>query len=578
MTDSRLMPNQTAASAGRQRGHAALFGLMGGCALIALLLQAVYVHVLYGRPTVEGEDPVRTLARVVFVGVVLLACYPICSRMADGRSRLASIVDTTARLLDRQRNLQWLLPVCFALTLAALLALRAFPNSGDEYNYIYQAETFLAGRLWNPLPEAFDLFRFSHIFMQDGKWVSQYPPGWAALLGAGHSLGLPYWLMNPLLGVVLLALTYRVAAARGGVVAASLAALLVGLSIYFLFNAASYFPHISVAIFGVAFCAAAENFRQAPRVIAALSMGVFIGLIGLSRPFDAVLFALPYAATILVRLRLVHLKYGLFAALGVLPFLAAILVYNGAVTGSALLPVTSWGYPELKLGILEAVYPNGEVVTLADRARHTLSRLYLMAEWTSPVFLILFGSSFAHLWRQRALVPADWMIFVFLLGYLMFPGHGGLQYGPRYYFEAYPLMAITVGTAVADWLRRDATERTARFATALVAAHIVLAIAAMPPFMRAMHAIVTERMDLYNLVAREKLRKAVVVVEAATGRLDPMGPFDLTRNGIELNGEVIYALAGRDWETRLKALYPSRQIYVYRREADAVSGRLDPVK
>ena len=56
------------------------------------------------------------------------------------------------------------LVVIVGLGLAAgVAALRAFPNSGDEYDYLFQAATFRAGRLWNPLPPVDYVFSVFHI-------------------------------------------------------------------------------------------------------------------------------------------------------------------------------------------------------------------------------------------------------------------------------------------------------------------------------------------------------------------------------------------------------------------------------
>jgi hypothetical protein len=554
MTDSSLLSLVVA----RRPEAAWSIGLCVAFFAVAVVAQSIYVHFIHGIPVTGEVDPVRTIARVVFVTTLLLGSYPLCAAIANHRPLVAPVADATIAALQHRHIRLWLVAASVMLVLLTVWVLRAFPNSGDEYNYIFQAETFQVGRLWNPLPEAADLFSFKHTFMKDGKWVSQYAPGWAALLAAGNIAALPYWLVNPLLGLVLLVLTYRLAVQRAGEVAGATAILLVGLTIFFLFNAASYFAHVSVAIFGLMFCAAAEIFRQTPGARAALAMGAAVGLIALSRPFDAVLFCVPYAVAILWRPRRAHFQLAPLAAIGALPFVVAALAYNAAVTGDPLLPVTNWGYPDLKLGLLHAGNESGLAMSLADRAQQALSRVYLLAEWTSPVFLILYGSSFAHLWRRRALAPADFVIVAFVVGYLAFPGYGGVQYGPRYYFEAYPMMAITCAT--------------------LLALHVLIAAAAMPAFMRAFRVLIDERMDLYDLVERQDLKNAVVVVNAPTGRLDPMGPLDLVRNGIEVSGSVIYALPKPDVLERLKALYPSRQIYVYRREADAVSGRLDPVK
>lgn len=45
-------------------------------------------------------------------------------------------------------------------SLLAVLSLRAFPYSADEYDYMFQAETFLRGRLWNPLLPGHEFFAF----------------------------------------------------------------------------------------------------------------------------------------------------------------------------------------------------------------------------------------------------------------------------------------------------------------------------------------------------------------------------------------------------------------------------------
>jgi hypothetical protein len=562
--------------AARPRGALTAVVFCVALLLVAIVAQAVYVHFIHGIPVIGEVDPVRTVARVVLVAVVMLGGYPICSMIADRRSSLARIADALISALGDRRWLIRIVPVSLALVMVAVWALRAFPNSGDEYNYLFQAATLEAGRLWNPIPQASDLFAFVHTFMQDGKWVSQYAPGWSAVLAAGHLLGLPYWSINPLLGIVLLSAACAVALRRAGMVAATSTGLLLGLTIFFLFNAASYFAHIYAALFGLVFCAAAETYRHRPRPIPAVIAGAAIGALALSRPFDAALFCLPYLVAILWRLTWAHLRFAAFGLVSLLPLLGAAMLYNAAITGDPLLPVTNWGYPALKLGLFDAVHEGGTPMPLAERLQQALSRVYLLAEWTSPIFLILFGSSFAHLWRRRRLVPADFVIFVFVLAYITYPGYGGVQYGPRYYFEAYPLMAITCGTALASWLAVDAEDRASRFAVALLALHLLVAVAAMAPFMRAMHRIVDERMDLYDLVDEQNVSNAVVVVTMPTGSLDPMGPKDLTRNGIDVSGPVIYALARDNAVARLRTLYPTRQLFIYRRDIDAPRGRLEP--
>ena len=92
-----------------------------------------------------------------------------------------------------------------AASLLAVLSLRAIPFSADEYNYVFQAKTFLQGRMWNPLLPGHEFFAFYWIVEKGGKWLSSFPPGWPLLLASGRLLGLPFWTVCPLLATTGLA-------------------------------------------------------------------------------------------------------------------------------------------------------------------------------------------------------------------------------------------------------------------------------------------------------------------------------------------------------------------------------------
>ena len=48
-------------------------------------------------------------------------------------------------------------------------------------------------------PEFFQVFWMT---IRDGKWMSQYDPGWPALLALANLIHLPAWLVNPLLSAL----------------------------------------------------------------------------------------------------------------------------------------------------------------------------------------------------------------------------------------------------------------------------------------------------------------------------------------------------------------------------------------
>jgi len=163
--------------------------------------------------------------------------------------------------------------VGFTGSLAIVWALRAFPNSADEYGYIYEAWTFLAGRLWNPLPPHHEFFSFLHIFEKDGKWVSAYTFGWSAQLALAGLLHLPYWLVCPITGAVLLLTLAKLAQRQNGALGAVLALLLIVPSPFFLFNAASYFNAVPSALGGALFCWAVADFLDNPSKLRFVYLG-----------------------------------------------------------------------------------------------------------------------------------------------------------------------------------------------------------------------------------------------------------------------------------------------------------------
>ena len=139
--------------------------------------------------------------------------------------------------------------VALAYTAAAI-----WPNSADEYGYLYVARTLLHWRTYNPPPPVSDLFDFWWIGIRDGKAASQYPPGWPAVLlpfVALHIAPLANPLLTVALGVLLLACLRRLGApapTRSALVA------LVMLSPFTLFNGASFFNHMQAAVAVMAIC------------------------------------------------------------------------------------------------------------------------------------------------------------------------------------------------------------------------------------------------------------------------------------------------------------------------------------
>ena len=133
--------------------------------------------------------------------------------------------------------------VVLALVAINRWVLLDFPNSGDEYVYLYQAQTMAAGRLWNAPIEPAEVFAVNYIVQEPGRVFGSFPVGWPLALAAVIRMGVPPWLLNPILGALTLGLVWqlgsRLYSPRVGVSAAALVAV----SPFFLFNGASYFSH-----------------------------------------------------------------------------------------------------------------------------------------------------------------------------------------------------------------------------------------------------------------------------------------------------------------------------------------------
>ncbi len=220
------------------------------------------------------------------------------------------------------------------LALAALnrFVLLGFPNSGDEYAYLYQAQTLAAGRLWNTPIKPADVFFFNYIVQEPGRVFGSFPLGWPLALAAALRLGVPVWLVNPLLGALTLGLTWQLGTRLYGPPAGASAAALVAVSPFFLFNGASYFSHTfcGALLLGAACLAAREDRTPAWVPLAA---GLLVGWAVLARYLTGAVCAVPIAWWLL-RSGAPRLRTAALFALGGLPWVVVLGWYNIQFSGS----------------------------------------------------------------------------------------------------------------------------------------------------------------------------------------------------------------------------------------------------
>jgi hypothetical protein len=184
-------------------------------------------------------------------------------------------------------------------------------------------------------------------------------------------------------------------------------------------------------------------------------------------------------------------------------------------------------------------------------------RIVLAAEWTSPVLVLGYGGALVWLVICRRLSFLDMIFPAYVIGYLLVPFTGNAQYGPRYYFEGWPFFVLTVVSGLMPLLQAT-RERWRAFAASLVMAHLAIALAAGVIFGIFMRKIIDETMDLYDQAAAEGLSNAVIVVRSGTSPSRLYDPRGLDRNGISIDGEVIYTHDLPDRLGELRQLFRQR--------------------
>lgn len=178
--------------------------------------------------------------------LLLLVAAPFAWRMRGfllmpGSSfarRLSRVVESVlGELANRRRGTRlraaFFASLCAAVSLGSSLYVASFykglpPAYHDEYSYLFQARTFLAGRTWFPSHESPRLFDQLHV-LNEGRFASRYFPGAGVWMAPWVAIGHPYW-GHWFAGALIAALVFFTGRELAGDVAGLIAGLLTGLS------------------------------------------------------------------------------------------------------------------------------------------------------------------------------------------------------------------------------------------------------------------------------------------------------------------------------------------------------------
>lgn len=458
--------------------------------------------------------------------------------------------------------------------LLAYTAAAVWPNSGDEYGYLYAARTMLAGRFYNPPPPDADLFSFYWIGIRDGKMASQYAPGWPLFLipfQAAHLAPLANPVLLLALGALLLAclkLISTPAAARGPLLA------LVLLAPFTLFNAASLFSHMlaAVAVLGTCWLVLRdEERRQAWNWV---GVGAFLSLALITRIEVGFVTTAVLAVDQLIVRRLQAFRVAIPTLLGALPLILFCMAYNAAITGSPFYSTMAWATPTaatLGLPSLRTLFDlqSTNLFALMSFASAALIPLYLWAVWVKL--------------RARALRFYDFLFPALVLFFVFYPQDPVHQYGPRYWFAAWPAVALTIGSA---WPDKDGFVRLPGWRVHLPTLALFQAAAyfsftlAFAVFLR---IYVDARRQVY--AATPPATPAVILIPTRFVTLTSLQPKpywagakDLDRNDLDFRDPILYARGDLpDAVQRACAALPARHVFVWEEPGTLRAASCPPV-
>jgi len=244
---------------------------------------------------------------------------------------------------------------------------RAFkPSYHDEFSYILQARILAAGRLWTASPAVADFVESFQVITRP-VYASVYFPGAAMVYALGIVVKLPTWMMPLVLAGFCVVLMRDIARQLFGPAAGWTAALLlVGLTIFRL-QSLMVMAQIPLLLCGLAMTAVWLRWRRSPTLTTAAIIGMLMGFAAVTRPVDALCFAVPIAAAMFGRLvrdwRCVsgtgaqaHASRltPLIVVLAATPFLVLQIIFNFGVTGSMFrTPFTQYAmesYPQTQYG------------------------------------------------------------------------------------------------------------------------------------------------------------------------------------------------------------------------------------
>ncbi|HZQ25111.1 MAG TPA: hypothetical protein VFA89_20140 [Terriglobales bacterium] len=275
------------------------------------------------------------LIQILELAMVLGTALLISSKVRHGRLHSPGLAKCESFLtrIARRRALAVIIPAVFVVVTRFVLIPSIgvpAPHWNDEFSYLLAADTFAHGRLTNP---THPMWRHLETFqiIEQPTYMSEYPPAQGMSLALGEFLDHPW--IGQVLNTALLcsAITWMLQgwvppgwAFYGGM----LAALRIGILSYWI---NSYFVGALPALAGALLLGAWPRLKKFGRTRDAIILGVALVVLANTRPYEGLIFSVPFAVAMAVWL-FAEERRGLIFRRVIAP-LVLILVTGALATG-----------------------------------------------------------------------------------------------------------------------------------------------------------------------------------------------------------------------------------------------------
>jgi hypothetical protein len=455
-----------------------------------------------------------------------------------------------------------------AAATASMLLFPHLSSNADESVYLLQADALRSGYLVPPAHEPAGAFQPWLTAVSGDRYVPKQTPVHASIIAFVTATGLPRRAALVLLAAGAVAAVYGLAReVLGSRAEALVAASLFAGSPLFVMQSATYLPYVSslilLTLFAGSLLRALRNQRRVGFVVA----GFLFSLAVFARPYDAVLFSVPFFALLAWTFRSRPrdgVRVGAWLVIGASVPLAAMALYFERTTGSVsglpfqlLDPADTVGFGSRR------IFPNTPYVDFdfSIAVQALIAQLHLLVVWSCGGALLVALTVRAMRRPRRGVVVATAAAAATTVGgYFFFWGGvnalswgGPFQLGPWYTMPALvPLCVLGArGLMQLASLSRRNGALTVIFMT--VFSVVVFSVAANDA---AANAAADRK--VWSLIRDADLDDAIVFVRAA-GLGNPLQD---AVNGAQLGGHIIWALDRGDCgNASVGRQFPDRTMY-----------------